>query len=365
MPRSDGLLAIEGLKTHFFTDDGVVRAVDGVNLSLPEGKTVCVVGESGCGKSITARSILGLVESPGRVVDGHVWWRTDGAGTNGSAAAGEDRVDLAALDIRGEGMRKIRGNEISMVFQEPMASLSPVYTVANQLVEAIQVHLPLSKEEAWKRGIGLLERVGIPRPERTMGSYPFQLSGGMCQRVMIAIALACEPRLLIADEPTTALDVTTQARIIDLFIDIQRDTGMAMMFITHDLGVVAEIADEVIVMYLGTVVEQGGVDEIFHDPKHPYTRALLDSIPTMGRGVRQRLSSIRGQVPHPLDRPKGCPFQPRCDHAVPGLCDTVEPPTVTLADERRVRCVLHDPDLLRKHELRQATGVRVDGGEGA
>jgi peptide/nickel transport system ATP-binding protein len=362
MPRSDPLLAIEGLKTHFFTDDGVVRAVDGVDLSLPEGKTVCVVGESGCGKSITARSILGLVESPGRVVDGHIWWRAKPA----DPATGDRRhVDLAAYDIRGESMREIRGNEISMVFQEPMASLSPVYTVANQLVEAIQVHLPLKKEEAWKRGVGLLERVGIPRPERTMGSYPFQLSGGMCQRVMIAIALACEPRLLIADEPTTALDVTTQARIIDLLIDIQRDTGMAMMFITHDLGVVAEIADEVVVMYLGTVVEQGAVDDIFHDPKHPYTRALLDSIPTMGRGVRQRLSSIRGQVPHPLDRPKGCPFQPRCDHAVAGLCDTIEPPTVALDDERRVRCVLHDPELLEEHELRQATRVRVEEVEGA
>jgi peptide/nickel transport system ATP-binding protein len=367
MPRPEGLLAIEGLKTHFFTDDGVVRAVDGVNLSLPEGRTVCVVGESGCGKSITARSILGLVESPGRVVDGHIWWRPNDAGVGGSEAPVEsaDRVDLASYDIRGERMRRIRGNEISMVFQEPMASLSPVYTVANQLVEAIQVHLQLGKEEAWKRGIQLLERVGIPRPERTMGSYPFQLSGGMCQRVMIAIALACEPRLLIADEPTTALDVTTQARIIDLLIDVQRDTGMAMMFITHDLGVVAEIADEVVVMYLGTVVEQGSVDEIFHDPKHPYTQALLASIPTMGRGVRQRLASIRGQVPHPLDRPAGCPFQPRCDHAVAGLCDTVEPPTVTLADERRVRCVLHDPELLQLHDLGQATGIRVEGGEEA
>jgi peptide/nickel transport system ATP-binding protein len=365
MAPSDALLAIEGLKTHFFTDDGVVRAVDGVDLHLPLGKTVCVVGESGCGKSITARSILGLVESPGRVVDGHIWWRTN-AEDDGSPAArldGEsaDRVDLATYDSRGEPMRKIRGNEISMVFQEPMASLSPVYTVANQLVEAIQVHLRLSKEEAWKRGIQLLERVGIPRPERTMGSYPFQLSGGMCQRVMIAIALACEPRLLIADEPTTALDVTTQARIIDLLIDIQRDTGMAMMFITHDLGVVAEIADEVVVMYLGTVVEQGSVDDIFHDPQHPYTKALLASIPTMGRGVRQRLSSIRGQVPHPLDRPKGCPFQPRCDHAVAGLCDTADPPTVTLTDGRRVRCVLHEPDLMRDHELRKATGIRVEG----
>jgi peptide/nickel transport system ATP-binding protein len=251
-------------------------------------------------------------------------------------------------------LRGIRGNEISMVFQEPMASLSPMYTVANQMTEAIRVHQPMSKEEAYQRGIELLGRVGIPRPEQTMEAYPFQLSGGMCQRVMIAIALSCEPSLLIADEPTTALDVTTQARIIDLLVDLQADTGMAMMFITHDLGVVAEIADEVVVMYLGTVVEQGAVDDIFHDPKHPYTKALLDSIPMPGRGVRQPLRSIRGQVPHPLDRPAGCPFHPRCDEAVPGLCDSVPPPRVVLGEDRNARCVLYEPNLLDEHARRQA-----------
>ncbi|HEY8458692.1 MAG TPA: ABC transporter ATP-binding protein [Actinopolymorphaceae bacterium] len=361
----DWLLEIEGLKTHFFLDDGVVRAVDGIDLRVPAGRTVCVVGESGCGKSITARSILGLVDSPGRVVEGHIWWRADTV-DNGAEQVGADggpsRIDLAALDPHGEAMRQIRGNEISMVFQEPMASLSPVYTVANQLVEAIQVHLPMSRDEAWQHGLALLERVGIPRPARVMDSYPFQLSGGMCQRVMIAIALACGPRLLIADEPTTALDVTTQARILDLLVDLQRDTGMAMMFITHDLGVVAEIADEVVVMYLGTVVEQGSVDDIFHDPLHPYTKALLASIPTMGQGVRQRLTSIRGQVPHPLDRPKGCPFQPRCDHAVAGVCERIEPSTVTLADGRRVRCVLHEPGALEDHDPRGSRGIKVEEG---
>ncbi len=352
---SEALLVVEGLKTHFFLDDGTVRAVDGVDLSLPSGKTVCVVGESGCGKSITARSILGLVDSPGRVVDGHIWWRLDDA-EPGGASDDRSRVDLASFDTHGEPMRQIRGNEIAMVFQEPMASMSPVYTVGNQLTEAIMVHQPVSRSEAWQRGLQLLERVGIPRPAQTMDSYPFQLSGGMCQRVMIAIALSCGPRLLIADEPTTALDVTTQARIIDLLVDVQADTGMALMFITHDLGVVAEIADEVVVMYLGTVVEQGSVDDIFHDPQHPYTKALLESIPTMGRGVRQPLTSIRGQVPHPLDRPRGCPFHPRCDRAVPGLCDTSEPPTVDLGQGRRVRCVLHDPDRLAAHEQRTAVG---------
>jgi peptide/nickel transport system ATP-binding protein len=236
-----------------------------------------------------------------------------------------------------------------MVFQEPMASLSPMYTVGNQITEAIRLHLPLSKEEAWQRGLELLAHVGIPRAARTMESYPFQLSGGMCQRVMIAIALSCRPRLLIADEPTTALDVTTQARIIDLLRDLQTETGMAMMFITHDLGVVAEIADEVVVMYLGTVVEQASVDDLFHDPQHPYTKALLRSIPKMGSGTRQALSTIRGQVPHPQNRPTGCPFHTRCDYAMPGLCDVVEPPLVELGPRRVSRCVLHDPALLQAH----------------
>jgi oligopeptide/dipeptide ABC transporter ATP-binding protein len=238
-------------------------------------------------------------------------------------------------------MRAIRGNEISMIFQEPVASLSPMYPVGHQLVEAIRLHLPMSKKEARDHAISLLRRVGIPRPEQRVDSYSFQLSGGMCQRVMIAMALACGPTLLIADEPTTALDVTTQARILDLLRDLQAQTHMAVLFITHDLGVVAELADEVVVMYLGTVVERGGVDEIFHDAKHPYTQALLSSIPAVGRGT-ERLHTIRGMVPHPSQRPAGCPFHPRCDHAVAGLCDTADPPTVTLRPGRTVRCVLYD-----------------------
>ncbi|MFD1717585.1 ABC transporter ATP-binding protein [Georgenia deserti] len=327
------VLTVEDLRTHFATDDGQVRAVDGVSLSIPRGKTVCVVGESGCGKSVTARSILGLVDPPGRVVDGHIWFRV---------APGAEPVDLAALDSRSERLRRIRGNDIAMVFQEPMASLSPMYTVGQHFVEAVRLHLDLSKDEARDLGISLLRRVGIPNAEHRMEAYPWQLSGGMCQRVMIAIALACGPALLIADEPTTALDVTTQARILDLLAELQEETGMAMMFITHDLGVVAEIADEVVVMYLGTMVEQGPVDEIFHDPKHPYTRALLESIPTMGSGRRSRLPSIRGQVPHPLNRPPGCPFHTRCDSAVRGVCDVEDPPTVTFGRDRRARCVLYD-----------------------
>ena len=357
---TDILLEIDRLKTHFTFDDGLVRAVDGVSFDVPAGRTVCVVGESGCGKSITARSILQLIDRPGRIVDGRIWWRPPADGTERldgqrsmgkpDRAVGDDgRIDLVRLDPAGERLRQIRGGEIAMIFQEPMASLSPMYTVGNQLTEAIQLHLPMTSNEAMARGEELLAQVGIPRPRRIMDTYPFQLSGGMCQRVMIAIALSCSPRLLIADEPTTALDVTTQARIIDLLRDLQSKTQMAMMFITHDLGVVAEIAHEVVVMYLGTVVEQGPVDEVFHHPQHPYTRALLASIPRMGRGTRQKLATIRGQVPHPFSYPNGCPFHPRCDEAIAGLCETTEPPTVVLGERRRSRCVLHDPELLATH----------------
>lgn len=381
MTKTDALLTVEGLKTHFFLDEGIVRAVDGVDLSLARGKTVCIVGESGCGKSMTARSILGLVEPPGKVIEGNIWWQSDLAqsvrvseATSGpeqpqktslsrarrksirvpTSASSDGRINLAALDARGELMRRIRGNEIAMIFQEPMASLSPMYTVGDQLVETIRLHMNMGAREARDYGISLLKRVGIPRAEQRMDAYPWQLSGGMCQRVMIAIALSCEPNLLIADEPTTALDVTTQARIVDLLAQLQADTGMSMMFITHDLGVVAEIADEVIVMYLGTVVEQGKVDEIFHNPKHPYTQALLESIPTMGLGARQRLRTIRGSVPPPLNRPAGCPFHPRCAHAIPNVCDTFEPPVVELNGGHRARCVLHSDHVPATHERHTA-----------
>ncbi|AKH86402.1 peptide ABC transporter ATPase [Streptomyces sp. CNQ-509] len=346
------LLDIIDLKTHFDTEEGTVRAVDGVSFTVPRGRIVCVVGESGCGKSVTARSVLGLVEEPGRIVGGSIRFYAPAAADAGApadGAAAEDTadtaqarsLDLAALDPRGEEIRAVRGGRIAMVFQEPMAALSPMYTVGDQLVEAIRLHLPLSREAARTRAVQLLERVGIPGAERRMDAYSFQLSGGMCQRVMIAIALSCDPELLIADEPTTALDVTTQARILDLLTGIQADTGMSVLFITHDLGVVAEIADEVVVMYLGTVVEQGPVDAIFHDPAHPYTRALLGSVPRVGAGARQRLASIRGNVPHPSERPAGCPFHPRCASAVAGVCDTAEPPETALSEDRRVRCVLH------------------------
>jgi ABC-type dipeptide/oligopeptide/nickel transport system ATPase component len=270
------VLRIENLCTFFELDDRVVRSVDDVSFTVPEGKTVCIVGESGSGKSVTARSVLGLIDPPGRIVSGHIFWRNPAR-----PEAGER--DLTTIPPRSDEMRRIRGGEISMVFQEPIASLSPMYTVAEHLVEAIRWHREVPPAEARSMALDLLRRVGIHQPEERMDAYPFQLSGGMCQRVMIAIALSARPSLMIADEPTTALDVTTQARILRLLQDLQAETGMSILFITHDLGVVAEIADEVVVMYRGAVVETGPVDRIFHAPEHEYTRHLLRSMPTMTR----------------------------------------------------------------------------------
>ena len=309
-----------------------MRAVDGVDLEVERGKTLCLVGESGCGKSMTARSILRIVPPPGRVVDGEILFRR---------ASGE-LVDLAKLNPRGREIRRVRGRDIAMIFQEPMTSLSPVHTIGNQIVEAIRLHFRVSKAEAHERAVAALDRVGIPKPERHMSAYTFQLSGGMRQRAMIAMALSCRPELLIADEPTTALDVTTQANILELMRELKADFGMAMIFITHDLGVVAEVADEVAVMYLGRVVERGAVDDIFHDPKHPYTRALLESIPKLGTGDRSELAVIRGSVPPPFRRPAGCTFHPRCDAFMAGMCDRVEPASGRLPDGRDVRCFLYE-----------------------
>lgn len=277
------LLEVAGLRTYFDTPAGVVKAVDGVDLRVDQGRTVCVVGESGSGKSVTARSILQLVDKPGRLESGTIAW-----------SAGTGVVDLAPLDPRGSRMRAVRGREISMIFQEPSASLSPLRTVGAHLIETLRLLHGIGKAEAFERGVELLRRVRIPRPADRMSAYPFQLSGGMCQRVMIALAIAGRPRLLIADEPTTALDVTTQAQILDLLLELQEQDKMAMLFITHDLGVVAEIADDVVVMYRGTVVERGPVDDIFHAPAHPYTRALLASMPVAGASRRRRAAELRG-----------------------------------------------------------------------
>ncbi|MEV0291357.1 ABC transporter ATP-binding protein [Kribbella sp. NPDC050820] len=348
------LLRITDLHTQFATREGVVKAVDGVNLQVARGRTTCVVGESGCGKSVTARSILQLVEAPGEIISGSIEWRP-------SIESGW--TDLAKVGSTSEQIRRVRGAEIGMVFQEPMASLSPMYTIGEQLTEAILLHQPLTKAEARDAAISQLKRVGIPRPERRLDAYPFQLSGGMCQRVMIAIALSCDPALLIADEPTTALDVTTQARILDLLKELQDQTGMAMVFITHDLGVVAEIADEVTVMYLGRVAEHGQVEQIFDDPKHPYTQALLRSIPTMGgREQRRRLSAIRGMVPHPQNRPTGCPFHTRCEHAIDGLCDTAAPPATFFDMNHLALCHLYEEsgDPKPEYAARPAAATAAD-----
>ncbi|HEY3083101.1 MAG TPA: ABC transporter ATP-binding protein [Chloroflexota bacterium] len=333
------LLEVKDLKTHFFLDHGVVRAVDGVNLRVEPGKTLGIVGESGCGKSITARSIIRTVEPPGRIVGGQILLRRRAGGGNGRAPT--EVVDLARLPPRGREIRAIRGREIAMIFQEPMTSLSPHYTIGNQIGESLLLHFGVGKREARERTIDLLRQVGMARPERRIDDYPHQLSGGMRQRAMIAMAIACGPSLLIADEPTTALDVTTQAQILELLKSMQERLGMAVVIITHDLGVIAETADDVAVMYLGSVVETADVDAIFHDPKHPYTRALLRSIPKVGLETRQRLDSIAGMVPDPFHRPSGCTFHPRCPAFMDGVCDRRVPPTVELGQGRDVSCLLY------------------------
>ncbi|GAB3412307.1 ABC transporter ATP-binding protein [Flindersiella endophytica] len=334
MRTGEAILEIRGLKTQFTTDDGLVRAVDGVDLDIRRGETLAVVGESGCGKSIMARSVLRLVDKPGRVVAGEV---NVPAPPNGKAGA-NGLIDLLRADKR--VVRGVRGKRIAMVFQEPMASLSLVHTVGSQIIEQVMLHEPMTKAQARQRAIELLGRVGIPAPERRIDAYPFQLSGGMRQRAVIAMALSCKPELLIADEPTTALDVTTQAQILELLKDLQREFGMAIMMITHDIGVAAQVADRIAVMYLGLVVESGDVVTILRSPKHPYTQALLRSVPKLGS--RDRLQPVRGMVPAPFDRPEGCPFHPRCDEFIAGRCDVALPRMLTPADGHEVRCVLYE-----------------------
>lgn len=325
------LLSVRDLRTYFFQDEGTTKAVDGASFDVLPGKTLGIVGESGCGKSVTAQSILRIVEQPGRIVSGEiVLGRADGS-----------EVDLVKLPVNGREIRAIRGGDIGLVFQEPMTSFSPVHTVGAQITEAVLLHNAVSRKEARQRGIEALRSVGIPNPERRIDEYSFELSGGLRQRAMIAVALASSPRLLIADEPTTALDVTTQAQILDLLRKLQRERGMAIMLITHNLGVVAEMADDVVVMYLGRVVEQGAVDEIFHDPKHPYTKALLQSIPRIDSVPRVKLPTITGTIPHPSNRPAGCPFHPRCEAFMPGRCDVEQPELLPVGAGRRASCLLY------------------------
>jgi peptide/nickel transport system ATP-binding protein len=331
------LLSIRNLKTYFAQDEGTVKAVDGVSFDVAPRATLGVVGESGCGKSVTARSILRIVDRPGRIVSGEIRFRRRPAnGTPGRV------IDLTKLEPNSAEMRAIRGAEIALIFQEPMSSFSPVHTVGNQIVEAILLHQPVDRREARARAIAMLRRVGVSSPEERVDQLPNQLSGGLRQRAMIAMALACKPSLLIADEPTTALDVTTQTQILELMRQLQHEDGMAIMLITHDLGVIAEMATDVVVMYLGRVIEQAPVDAIFHAPKHPYTRALLRSIPSLRARTRERLTPIAGAVPHPYDRPTGCPFHPRCAEFMAGRCDRQAPVLRPVGAGHAVSCFLYE-----------------------
>jgi oligopeptide/dipeptide ABC transporter ATP-binding protein len=332
------LLEIKGLKTYFFLDEGTVKAVEGADLTIPRRATVGVVGESGCGKSVTAYSILQLVEHPGRIVEGQILWHRENSEQSGSAEV----IDLARLKPSSREMRAVRGGEISMIFQEPLSSLSPVHTVGNQISEAISLHRSISRSEVRQQVIDLLHLVGIPKPAERFDSYPFQLSGGMRQRVMIAMALSCHPSLLIADEPTTALDVTTQAQILELISELQQNYGMSVLLITHNLGVVAETCEQVVVMYLGEVVEQADTVSLFNTPQHPYTQALLRSIPKLGQRHRGRIEAIKGMVPDPYNRPQGCAFHPRCIQRIHGVCDQTYPPLIQLASGATVRCHLYE-----------------------
>lgn len=315
------LLEVTDLKTYFYTDDGVVKAVDGVSFSVDAGKTIGIVGESGCGKSVTAMSILRLIpDPPGKIVNGEIIFE------------GEDLTKVSDKRIR-----EIRGNNISVIFQEPMTSLNPVFTVGYQIGEVLMLHQKLSEEEARERAIEMIRLVGIPNPERIVDEYPHQLSGGMRQRIMIAMALACQPRLLIADEPTTALDVTIQAQILEIMNDLKNKLNTSIMLITHDLGVVAEMADHVIVMYSGKVVEDAPIIELFKNPRHPYTIGLMGSIPSLVK-EGQRLETIPGMVPNPLYLPKGCYFHPRCKYAVEE-CKHVQPELREIAPGHKVACI--------------------------
>ena len=322
MENRDELLRIKNLKTYFYTDKGIVPAVDGISLSVDKGQIIGIVGESGCGKSITSLSILKLVSEPGKIVEGEIIFQ------------GENLVDKSINE-----MHKIRGNSISMIFQEPMTSLNPVYTIGKQVAEAILIHKKdITKAEAKKKVIEMFTLVGIPEPEKRFNAYPHQLSGGLRQRVMIAMALICRSKLLIADEPTTALDVTIEAQILDLMKKLRDDTGTSIIMITHNLGVVAELCDYAYVMYAGKIMEHAEIFELFKNPMHPYTIGLLKSIPQRNENIeRKRLYSIKGMVPNLLALPKGCRFRPRCDDAME-ICSEKEPEIIDAGNGHEVRC---------------------------
>ncbi|MGC8780755.1 MAG: ABC transporter ATP-binding protein [Anaerolineae bacterium] len=332
-PDHETILEIVNLKTYFFLEGVVVRAVDGVDLTLRRKQTLGLVGESGCGKSITAMSIMRLIQSPpGKIVDGNIFLYSKQR--NGQA------VDLVTLDPRGAEMRNIRGAEIAMIFQEPMTSLNPLFTVGSQIAESVQIHQRVSRREAMERALEMLTKVQISDPKQRLHEYPHQLSGGMRQRVMIALALSCNPSILIADEPTTALDVTVQAQILDLMRQLQADFGSSIILITHNLGVVSQMADRVAVMYLGKIVESAPTRELFHHPFHPYTVGLLNSVPVLGRKGKQGLVPIQGMVPTPTEVLPGCAFAPRCPRAMP-ICTEEQPPLRMIQPDHEAACWLY------------------------
>jgi peptide/nickel transport system ATP-binding protein len=336
---TDPLLRVRDLRVSFPLDEGTVRAVDGVSFDVFPGQVVGIVGESGCGKSVTMRAILRLIDPPGRVTSGEILYRE-------GSKPGNEPIDLLRLPPRGREMRALRGAEIALIPQEPMAAFSPVHTVGAQIIEAIMLHArrdgrKIGREQARAMTLDLFRDVGISMAAQRIDAYSWQLSGGLRQRAMIAMALSCKPRLLIADEPTTAIDVTTQAQILVLLRELQHKYQMAVIFITHDLGVIARMANYVVVMYLGRVMEEGPVDDIFHAPLHPYTRALLRSIPSLKTETRTALPVIAGTLPHPFNRPPGCPFHPRCEDMLPARCATAVPALHELGPRRSVSCFLH------------------------
>lgn len=358
MPN-DMLLEVKDLRIQFKVRDGIVNAVDGFSCEIKRGKTLGVIGESGCGKSMTAKAILNMVPRQGKIVDGEITFYRQ-TKQNGTSQIEEIRLDQ--LDPEGNRIREIRGGNIAMIFQEPMSSLTPVYTAGFHIMEAVNLHRfmaletigqTMAKNIQQKRGVShkearhiaidMLQRVGLPKPESRVDNYPHQLSGGQRQRVMIAVALSTHPDLLIADEPTTALDVSIEAQILDLMRELQETVDMAIMFITHNMGVIAEMAEEIVVMYMGKEVEYANTIELFENPKHPYTRALLDSIPHIGEKTDRDLATITGMVPSPFNLPTGCVFHPRCPSFMPGVCDKVAPDYGQISEHHWARCLLYDP----------------------
>ena len=338
------LLEVDNLKTYLPLEEGLLKAVDGVSFKIHRGETMGLVGESGCGKSMTVRTMMRLAPNYAEI-SGRVLYH----------AQNKDPVDIAQLDPHGADIRAIRGREISMIFQEPMTSFSPLHTIGNQIMEAIRVHRTRDKKEAHAIALDMLAKVGMSSPQQRINEYPHQLSGGMRQRAMIAMALSCEPSLLIADEPTTALDVTVQAQVLKLMRDLQDELGMSILYITHDLGVIARTVQYVAVMYLGRIIEYTDVDSLFYKSKHPYTSALIKSIPKIGKKSRKRLDSIQGAVPVPINRPLGCGFFPRCSVAIKGLCDRADPPLIQIEEGHSVACFVYP-------EVIEAVGETVPEG---